>query len=380
MTKAITTAFTRLLPKCTHLQVPIVGAPMAGAGGAKLAAEVTLGGAFGFIPAGYRDAHVLRTELDTARTLLNTPPNATLPLGVAYFGWKLKEQGEATTTEMLDVSLQHNVQAIWFSFWSKDQSKWARYIREKDAASTEERSTVIFVLVSSVEQALMAVNEWKADVIVAQGSQAGGHGSAHGPPLQELFASIVDAIPENRPPILVAGGLSNGSQVAEYLAKGADGAVLGTRFLLTPESTYTPGQKNALVAAKSNSTVRSVKFDEARNTKGWPEGTDGRGLVNALTNGFQGNAREINMDILREKVKEATAKDDPEWMVTWAGLGVGDMNEIKGAQPVERATETVSDILKYLEVGSLWLENVKEDVSDLSKTTVTLPRIKMRHN
>jgi len=339
MSKVIATSFTRLLlSRCSHLQVPVVGAPMAGAGGAKLATEVTLGGAFGFIPAGYRDAHALRTELNAARTTLQTPPNATLPLGVAYFGWKLKEQGDAIATEMLDASLQNNVHAIWFSFWDKEQSKWARYVREKDATSTEERKTVIFVLVSSVEEALIAAKEWQADVIVAQGSEAGGHGSAHAPAVRTLLASILGAIPESRPPILVAGGIFNGSQVADFLAQGADGAVLGTRFLLTPESTYTPGQKNALLSATSNSTVRSVKFDEARNTKGWPQGTDGRGLRNALARVFeeegdqgQGN---MNMDVLREKVKEATRKDDWEYMVTWAGQGVGDMNEIKGAQAI----------------------------------------------
>ena len=127
----------------------------------------------------------------------------------------------------------------------------------------------------------------------------------------------------------MAGGLSNGAQIAEYIRLGAAGAVLGTRFLLTPESTYTAGQKNALLAATSGSTVRSVKFDEARNTLGWPEDADGRGLRNALTNDWEAG---VNMFVLREKVKEGMKKDDPQYMVTWAGEGVGDVNEIKGAQ------------------------------------------------
>ncbi|TCD68419.1 hypothetical protein EIP91_010820 [Steccherinum ochraceum] len=335
--KAIATPFTRLLSRSnSFLQIPIVGAPMAGASGAKLATEVTLGGAYGFIPAGYRDAAVLRKELDIARQLLRVPPTATLPLGVAYFGWKLKEQGDAVATELLDASLQNNVQAIWFSFWDKGQSKWARYIREADANRPEPRNTIIFVLVTSVEEALLAVNEWKADVIVAQGMEAGGHGAVQAPPIRELVSSILSALPdaEKRPPILAAGGISNGSQVAEFLRQGASGAVLGTRFLVSPESTYTAGQKSALLAATSDSTVRSVKFDESRNTLGWPEGADGRGLRNALAKEFE--SRDVNMDTLKKKVAEATKKDEPDYMVTWAGLGVGALKEIKGAQDIVR--------------------------------------------
>jgi nitronate monooxygenase len=84
---------------------------------------------------------------------------------------------------------------------------------------------------------------------------------------------ILDALPaEDRPLIVAAGGLVTGSQVAAVLALGADAAALGTRLVAAPESLYNDAQRQALVAAKGNATVRSMVFDEMRGTLGWPKG------------------------------------------------------------------------------------------------------------
>lgn len=80
--------------------------------------------------------------------------------------------------------------------------------------------------------------------------------------------------------LLGAGGLSNGSQVAAFLTLGAAGAALGTRFLLSHESSYTDAQRLALMSAGAGSTVRTQVFDRVRGTTGWPEGVDGRALRN----------------------------------------------------------------------------------------------------
>ena len=84
----------------------------------------------------------------------------------------------------------------------------------------------------------------------------------------------------NGPPLLAAGGISSGSQIASLLTLGASGVVLGTLFLLSPESLYSNAQRQALLDAESSQSVRTMAFDHARNTLGWPEGIDGRGLRN----------------------------------------------------------------------------------------------------
>lgn len=113
------------------------------------------------------------------------------------------------------------------------------------------------------------------------GIEAGGHGSGTAPPLFSLLSEILSTVPEDGPPILGAGGIVNGSQLASLLVLGASGAVLGSRFLLSPESLYLESQRQALISAPAGSSVRTMAFDHARNTLGWPKGIDGRGLRNS---------------------------------------------------------------------------------------------------
>jgi nitronate monooxygenase len=81
-----------------------------------------------------------------------------------------------------------------------------------------------------------------------------------------------------------AGGLATGAQIAALLDLGASGAVLGTRFLLSPESLYSDRQRQALIDAQSSESVRTMAFDYARNTLSWPKDVDGRGLRNGNRN------------------------------------------------------------------------------------------------
>ncbi|KAI0080167.1 NPD-domain-containing protein [Panus rudis PR-1116 ss-1] len=294
-------------------------------------AEVTKGGGFAFLAAGYGGPQVIRQELSDVRALLEIPAADPLPVGVAYFGWKFEEPGHPVE-DMLNAALEARVRAIWLSF-GRDLGRWVEHTRRRVRDAGLIDNTLIFVLVNSLDEAMLAINEWKADVIVAQGIEAGGHGSNYAPPTFSLVSSILEKTPGNRPPIIAAGGLSNGSQVAAYLTLGASGAVLGTRFLLTPESPYTDGQKNALLSASADLSVRTLAFDHARNTLGWPEGIDGRGLRNEIVKDFDAG---VDISNLREKVQEAVKSGNPGYMVTWAGLGVGDMTEIKPAKAIIR--------------------------------------------
>jgi len=93
-------------------------------------------------------------------------------------------------------------------------------------------------------------------------------------------ALSIPALGADSIPVLAAGGLATGAHIASMLALGASGSVLGTRFLLSPESLYTNVQKAALIDADEMATVRTMAFDTARGTLGWPANIDGRGLKN----------------------------------------------------------------------------------------------------
>ncbi|EKM50372.1 uncharacterized protein PHACADRAFT_263640 [Phanerochaete carnosa HHB-10118-sp] len=304
---------------------------MSGGGDAKLAVEATLGGGFGFVGAGYWTAQKVQDELAYARTALQRAgrvrADGKIPVGISFFGYKL-DQNEKAASEVLDVALAAKVQAIWLSF-GDNLGRWVQYLRNKDSSTPK---THLFIVASTVEEGL-AAKELEVDAIVAQGIESGGHGSSHSPSVFSLVSSLLPQF-SGGPLLLPAGGIANGAQIASYITLGAAGAVLGTRFLLTPESLYTDKQKAALLAATASSTVRSVAFDQVRNTLGWPAGVDGRGLRNRLVREFEG---DMDLATMRERFAEnVKSGGDPEYAVTWSGAGVGEMREIKGAQELMR--------------------------------------------
>jgi nitronate monooxygenase len=165
----------------------------------------------------------------------------------------------------------------------------------------------------------------------SSGIEAGGHGSATAPPLTTLIPAIRSALGNNCPPLLGAGGIVVGSQVASILTLGADGVVLGTRFSACQESFYSPARKEALLKADLNATVRSLAFDYAPNILGWPDYIDGRALNNEISQFFtKGDPKSV--EIIQAKFDEGVKNEDANKLVIWAGASVGLINEIKSAE------------------------------------------------
>jgi nitronate monooxygenase len=122
--------------------------------------------------------------------------------------------------------------------------------------------------------------------------------------------------------LVAAGGLANGAQIAALLVLGASGAIVGTRFLVTPESIYTPNRKKAVLAATH--TVRSFVPDELMDLHAWPAGVNGRVIPNkTLEDAANGVDHEV-----KKLFMEAMENDDTSRSVTWAGTSVGLVNKI----------------------------------------------------
>ncbi|KAJ7208470.1 NPD-domain-containing protein [Mycena rebaudengoi] len=286
---------------------------MAGASGGELAGQVSAAGGFGFLSA-----------------------------GLATF-WR---KPQSSLLDLLPIALEHNVQGVWFAFGER-LGDWIQFVRDHDQRMGKEQKTLIFVQVSTVEEALIAIKEWKVDCVVAQGIESGGHGSGHGLPLLNLLPLILSAIPADGPPILAAGGMANGGHLAAVLSLGASGAVLGTRFLLAHESLYSDAQRKALVNARSDQSVRSMAWDHARNTLGWPTGVDGRGLRNSTVDDFE---KGVDMEILKSKFTEGVKKQDTDRITVWAGTGVGQMSQTQTAKSI--VDELHEDCVKHLDAVS----------------------------
>jgi enoyl-[acyl-carrier protein] reductase II len=117
-------------------------------------------------------------------------------------------------------------------------------------------NVIVVNMCGKVRHAIAAV-EAGCDVVVAQGTEAGGHtGTVATMP---LVPQVVDAVGD-RVPVVAAGGIFDGRGVAAALALGADGVWVGTRFIATPEARAVPGYKDTLLATQEDGTVVSRAF------------------------------------------------------------------------------------------------------------------------
>ncbi|KAJ8502536.1 hypothetical protein ONZ45_g11660 [Pleurotus djamor] len=334
----IKTRFTELL----NVVSPIVLTPMAFGAHPQMAAIVSGAGGFGFVPVGLDTADNIRENLRTARKTLAVPEDAPIPVGVGFIGWVL-DITEASASPLLPVALAEKPKAILFAFGT-DLGKHIKTVREYDAHRSDRHKTLIFVTVNSVDAALQAANEWKVDVIVAQGIEAGGHGGSFAPPLFSLVPAIIKAFPPGTcPPVLGAGGISTGAQVAAILAVGASAAVVGTRFLFTPESVYTDAMKAELVKANFNATTRGMMFDEVMRTMGWPPNHDGRALINSIV---EDSRKGLSVEERQRLFDQGMKDQDVNRAIMWAGVGVGMTKEIKPTKDV--LLELHNDAVKIL--------------------------------
>jgi nitronate monooxygenase len=170
------------------------------------------------------------------------------------------------------------------------------------------------------------------------GIEAGGHGRGDAPPLFVLLQAVLSEVQSNGGPLVLAtGGISTGAQIASLLTMGADGVVLGTRFLFTPECEYSSAQKRVLVQADLGATVRTLAYDEVGRTNGWPPNYNGRAISNEVMKDYRAG---MTLDERIEKFDESARKGEDSRLVIWAGVGVGLTSEIKGAA-VSKANATV---------------------------------------
>ncbi|KAI0825948.1 2-nitropropane dioxygenase, partial [Irpex lacteus] len=305
------------------IKAPVILPPMAFASGADLTAAVSKAGGFGFLPAGFDSSETIKANLNSIRKTLNVPADAPVPAGVGFLGW-ITDMTEASEDPRLPAVLAEKIQAVWFAF-GNDLGKHIKTVQDYDAKRTHK--TKIFVIVNSLDEAKRAANEWKVDALVVQGFEAGGHGSSLSPPLFNFVPAVRRALPNI--PIVAAGGVAYGSQVASLLVLGADAVALGTRFLFTNESIYTEQVKNVLVKSSFNHTSRSNAYDQAFQTDFWPSHIDGRAIsTNDVISDFRAGLP------LEERVKrfqEATKAGKDSHLIIWAGYGVAHTDKIAPA-------------------------------------------------
>ncbi len=310
----IETALTRLL----GIEHPILLAPMGSAAGGRLAAAVTNAGGLGLVGSGYASAAAIQKELGEAG---NTR------VGIGFILWALENNPSA-----LDVALAAQPAAVMLSFG--DPTPFAPRIRRAGCK--------IICQVQTLAQAKEAAAAG-ADIIVAQGRDAGGHsGTTRG--TMGLVPAVVDAVAPI--PVVAAGGIADGRGLAAALALGAAGISMGTRFTASRESLWDPAMKAAALAAGGDQTQQTRVFDIVRGAP-WPAIYPGRALRNAFSAEWHGREDELAArQPQAEKEYLATAAADFAKRVVWAGEGVDLVNDIPtAAEIIERIVAQAAAVL-----------------------------------
>ncbi len=282
---------------------PIVCAPMALVTGGRLAAAVSDAGGLGIVGGGY--AGLLGGEPDLGQELALV---AGRRFGVGFITWAL-----ARAPALLDQILAHAPHCVFLSFG--DPRPFAETIRQSGAR--------LICQVQSLRHVGEAL-EAGASVIVAQGTEAGGHGARRS--TLPFVPEVADYLAKHSPAtlLLAAGGIADGRGLAAALMLGADGVVVGTRFWASAEALTPTAFTDRAERATGDDTVRTKSIDRLRGTP-WPEEFSFRVLTNKLTEAWADRETEAAAAFgsLAAAYADARSRHDLDMVVTVAGECVG---------------------------------------------------------
>ncbi|GAA1979697.1 nitronate monooxygenase [Kitasatospora viridis] len=299
---ALTTELTELL----DLRYPIVQAPMGGSAGGALAAAVSRAGGLGMVGGGTGDREWLDRELPLVARATDRP------WGVGFLTWGV----DAAAVER---ALEFGPAAVLLSFG--DPGPLAERIHRSDA--------LLMVQVTDLDEARRALDVG-ADVIVAQGTEGGGHGARRGRSTLPFVPLVVDLA--GSVPVLAAGGIADGRGIAAALALGAAGALLGTRFQATAEALVDPAVTAAILAGRGQDTERSAVLDLARGSH-WPVGKyTARTLGHPYLDRWRGREAELAADAPAcQEYLEDVARGSVPPLPVWAGEAVDLVTDVPSA-------------------------------------------------
>nr|POE63290.1 nitronate monooxygenase [Quercus suber] len=335
----------------------VAAAPMRLIALAPLAIATSAAGGLGFIGAG-NDASKLADWIAEAKRLqAEQPPLAqvkdVVPVGVGFLLWA----GDPLLADALPVLERDPPAAVWL-FAPREPAQLERWTQ--DVRRVTHGKTKIWVQVGTVAAAGAAVAACQPDVLVVQGTDAGGHGleKCAGiisllPETQDAVAALCKAHGWREPHLVAAGGIMDGRGAAASVALGAAGVVLGTRYLASPEANIAQGYKDAVLQAADGGTTteRGKLYDSLRGTTDWPAEYGGRGVLNES---WDDAKRGMSFEENKRLYDEAMKTGDEGWgvkarLTTYAGTGVGLVREVKGAAAV--TTEVREDAKKILELA-----------------------------
>mmetsp|Transcript_10671 Transcript_10671/g.19477 ORF Transcript_10671/g.19477 Transcript_10671/m.19477 type:complete len:360 (+) Transcript_10671:123-1202(+) len=342
-------------------KVPIMLAPMAGVSGGALAAETCRAGGLGFIAAGYLSSlETIQQEVSIFRKMIPLEGEHASRLCIGFIGHGALGSEEAWA-RVERVLKEYRPAAVQFFAPSI-----ARHpvTKQTNVEMAHEYGCKVVVQVGSIAEAREAFVS-NVDAIIAQGSEAGGHGLRrdYGNGTLAFAARIVSMREEqsSQIPILAAGGIVDGRGLAAALALGCDGVVLGTRLWASEEAL---GNQNAKLQLASNESendqvIRTNVIDQITNTYSsvpWPFPFDSVGaLRNPTIETWHGKEQELDAALkeknssLAAEYKGARESGDYNIAAILAGEGVGDIKSVgKAYDIVDDISEEAKCVIQQL--------------------------------
>jgi nitronate monooxygenase len=315
--------FRTRLTERLGIRHPILSAPMAFAGGGALAAAVSAAGGLGLIGGGYGDAAWLDDQFAAA---------GNQRVGAGFITWSL-----AKSPHLLDQVLARAPAAVMLSFG--DPRAFGERIRATGAA--------LICQVQTLAHARDAI-EAGADVVVAQGAEAGGHGQTRG--TFTLVPEVADLLARESPKtvLVAAGGIADGRGLAAALMLGADGVLMGSRFWASKEALVHAKFQEAAVKTSGDGTVRQRATDIARGYD-WPRTFTARVLDNAFVREWEGRETDHRAaaEAQRPAYQSALVEGDVDRAGVFIGEAVGIINDVpSAAEIVERVIDDAARHLK----------------------------------
>jgi nitronate monooxygenase len=316
------------------VRYPLVQAPMSGLATPELAAAVSNAGGLGSLGSAWTEPDDLRAQIRAVRALTKAP------FLVNLFAWPQPDaapDAHPRLEDQLAVIAAERVPVFGFTFGIPD------------FAEIKAGGAVIVGTATTVGEA-RALAVAGADVVVAQGWEAGGHrGTFERAPadveagLVALVPQVVDAVAL---PVLAAGAIMDGRGIAAALALGAAGVALGTAFIAARESSAPPAYKRLLAATPVEGTRVSAVFSgrEARLVRT-------QAVEELLRAGEAPAPYPLQLDVTRPLHRDALRGDDPERLFALAGQGAAFVRELPAAELLATLVAETGDAIRRLDVG-----------------------------
>ena len=293
------------------IEHPLLNAPMAGTANAALAAAVSEAGGLGIIGGSNGDGDWLREQIRAVRERTNKP------FGVGFIS------SRPNVAELTAVAIAERVPVIGHSF--ADPTPYVAAIHAAGLLMIAQVQTVALARTAAVAG---------VDLIVAQGTEAGGHTGYSGTlPLVPAVVDVAGGIP-----VIAAGGIADGRGLAAVLMLGAEGAWLGSRFVASVEAEGGSWVKERVVAAGTDDTVLTKAYDLVTQSP-FPPGIGDRVVRNDYTDAWHGRDEELpaRRTELFAQLVQATKQGDGRIAATRAGNAAGLIHAVQPAGDIVRA-------------------------------------------